>query len=128
MDKSFEIQVNEKTFKLGFGLEVFVSLSELWNLETLEEVNDRIQVLTQFEAGKTSLKNLKIISEVMEALVNAHMDNQETLTAREIRCLDMVDFQKVLTTMIDGFVKTMPQPQETDDDESEKKEKAQVKK
>ena len=63
MDNTVEIQIKGKTFKLGFGLEVFIKLGEIWGLETLEEVNERFQVLTAFsEDGRTPLKNMVLIS------------------------------------------------------------------
>jgi len=124
MSRAVEIQVNEKTFKLGYGLEVFMNLGELWNLDTLEEVNERFQILLNFEEGKTSLKDLKTMSEIVEAMIAGHADNTEFLTAREIRTLDMAQFQAVMTQLINGFAASMPQ---AENDEAEKKSKPRAK-
>jgi hypothetical protein len=127
MQKSVEIQVNEKTFKLGFGLEVFMNLGEIWGFDTLEEVNERFQVLTQFVPGKTSLSNMKVMSEIVEAMVSGNSDNVEFVSAREIRCLDIQQFQNVIINLVNGFSQNMPQNTVGDDYESEKKLKAQGK-
>jgi len=125
MGRSVEIQVNGKTFKLGYGLEVFLNLGELWGLETLEEVNEQFQILLKFEEGKTQLKNMKTMSEIVEAMISGHPDNQEFLTAREIRTLDLAQFEAVMTQLIKGFSQNMPhQPAE---DETEKKPKPREK-
>jgi hypothetical protein len=125
MAKSIEIKVNGKTFKLGFGLEVFMNLGEIWGFDTLEEVNERFQVLTQFEPGKTSLSNMKVMSEIVEAMVSGHVDNKEFVTAREIRCLDIKQFEQVIINLVNGFSQNMPQAREDDADETEKKQEAQ---
>lgn len=127
MDNTVEIQIKGKTFKLGFGLEVFIKLGEIWGLETLEEVNERFQVLTAFsEDGRTPLKNMVLISEVLEGMVLANPENQETIKASEIRSLPMNEFQDVMTKLITGFVKNSPQP-ELEEQETEKKPKPRAK-
>lgn len=126
MGKTVEIEVNKKTFKLGYGLEVFMTLGELWGFDTLEEVNEKFQVLINFEEGKTSLSNMKTMSEIVEAMVASHPDNKEFITAREIRCLSMPEFEKVMQQLTQGFVQNMPQPEATD--ETEKKPKPRAKK
>lgn len=126
MSKAVEIQVNGKTFKLGYGLEVFMNLGELWGFDTLEEVNERFQVLLNPVDGKTSLSNMKTMSEIVEAMVAAHLDNKEVLTAREIRSVDLVQFESIMTQLINGFMASMPQPEAPD--ETEKKSKARAKK
>ncbi|WP_281225365.1 hypothetical protein [Flavobacterium aquiphilum] len=129
MSKTVEIQVNGKTFKLGYGLEVFLSLGELWGLDTLEEVNERFQVLLQFQEGKTLLSNMKTMSEIVEAMIAGNIDNKEFLTAREIRCLDMGQFEQVMTQLIKGFAQNMPQAStEEKEEDSEKKTKPRGKK
>ena len=127
MNNAVEIQINGKTFKLGFGLEVFIKLGEIWDLETLEEVNERFQVLTTFsKAGRTPLKNMVLISEVLEGMILANPENKEAIKAIEIRSLPMNEFQDVMTKLITGFVKSMPQP-EQEEIETEKKPKARGK-
>lgn len=125
MSKAVEIQVNNKTFKLGYGLEVFMTLGELWGLTTLEQVNEKFQKLLNFGEGQTNFADLKMITEIVEAMVASHPDNQEAITAKEIRCLSMAEFQTVMSQLIAGFVQNMPQP---DPDETEKKLKPRAKK
>lgn len=128
MSKAVEIKVNGKTFMLGYGMEVFMTLGELWGFDTLEEVNERFQVLLNFEEGKTSLSNMRMISEIVEAMIAGHPDNKEFLTAREIRCLDMAQFQEVMIQLVGGFVQTTPKSSVPENsDETEKKSKTQRK-
>ena len=115
MQNSVEIQVKGKTFKLGFGLEVFIKLGELWGFDTLEEVNERFQVLNQVqESGRTSLKNMVIMSEIIEGMIKANPENTETITALEVRSLGIQEFEEVFSQFIVGFSKTMPQHKNED--------------
>jgi hypothetical protein len=117
--KSLTIKINKKTFKLGFGLEVFLKLGEIWNLETLEEVNEKFQVLTVVNNdGKTPLKNIKTISEIIEGVIAANDENTEIITASEIRKLPLDQFQEVVINLVQGLVKNSPQPTK---EETEKK-------
>lgn len=110
MQNSVEIQVKGKTFKLGYGLEVFIKLGELWGFDTLEEVNERFQVLNQVqESGRTSLKNMIVMSEIIEGMIKANPENTETITALEIRSLNIQEFEEVFSQFINGFSKAMPQ-------------------
>ena len=119
MNSTIEVVIKEKTFKLGYGLEVFIKLGELWGLDTLEEVNERFQVLIQVqENGKTPLKNMVIMSEIVEGMIKANSDNTETITAIEVRSLSMPEFEAVVSQLMFGFAKTMPQASE---DDTEKK-------
>lgn len=119
MSNAVVVTIKEKTFKLGYGLEVFIKLGELWELDTLEEVNERFQVLTQVqENGKTPLKNMVIMSEIVEGMIKANPDNTETITAVEVRSLSMPEFEAVVSQLMFGFARTMPQAPE---DDTEKK-------
>jgi hypothetical protein len=123
MSNAVEITLNGKTFKLGYGMEVFLQLGELWGFDTLEQVNERFQVITKM-GGKdgTSLKDLKTIAEILEAMTSAGMDNVEKITAKEILCIPLVEFQDAILQLTNGFVKNMPQGEpETEHADSEKK-------
>lgn len=119
MSTDVKITLQGKTFKLGYGLEVFVKLGEIWGFDTLEQVNDQFQVLnTMGGANGTSLKNLKIISEIIEGMISGNPENKETITAAEIRSSNMTEFQNAVMKLSEGFIKNTPQvPQ----DDSEKK-------
>lgn len=109
MSKSIGITVNGKPFKLGFGLEVFMKLGELWGLDTLEEVNEQFQVLASLEEGKpTPLKVLRIISEVISVMISVNTENKETITATEIRSASMMEFQQMAIELTKGFIASMP--------------------
>lgn len=128
MDKSVEVTINGKTFKLGFGLEVFVNLGILWGFETLEEVNEQFQILTTMGGDSpTPLKNLVIISQIIEAMISGNSENKETITATQIRSIPMMEFQQVAIQLTAGFVASMPQ-QEPEDIEDGKKSKPKAKK
>jgi len=127
MSNAVEIQIDGKTFKLGFGLEVFIKLGEIWNLETLEEVNERFQIFTTFTEGKgLPLKKIVEVSEVIEGMILAYPDNTDTIKASDIRSMPMNEFQDVMIKLISGFVKNSPQP-EFEEQELEKKPKAREK-
>lgn len=127
MAKSVEVIIKGKTFKLGYGLEVFINLGELWGFDTLEEVNEQFQVLSAVGGGSTPLKNLKVISEIIAAMVQAEPENKEAVTAAEIRNISMGEFQDLAMQLTLGFVANMPQPGQ-EDNEKKLKPKAKEKK
>jgi hypothetical protein len=121
MDNTFEIQIKGKTFKLGFGLEVFIKLGELWDLDALEDVNERFQVLGNISKdGKTSLKTLVVLSELIEGMVSANPENTETIKAIEVRSLPINELLEIITQLMRGYAKSLPKP-DLEEQEAEKK-------
>lgn len=113
------ITLQGKTFKLSYGVEVFIRLGEIWGFDTLEEVNDQFQVLTTMGGAKgTSLSNIRIVSEIIEGMITGNPENENTITAAQIRSCDMGEFQMAVMKLTEGFVKNMPPASESD---SEKK-------
>lgn len=129
MSNSVEITVKGKPFKLGFGLEVFISLGELWGLDTLEEVNLRfVELQTMGSNGMpTPLSVFKTISEIIAAMILANDENTEKITAAEIRGCTMLEFQQFAEQLTAGFVNTLPHP-DNELEESVKKTPPKLKK
>ncbi|WP_202703155.1 hypothetical protein [Flavobacterium sp. UGB4466] len=128
MSNIVEIKLNGKTFKLGYGMEVFLQLGELWGFDTLEQVNEQFQILQNMGgANGTSLKNMKIVSEILEAMISGSPENGERIKAIDIRQLPLVEFQNAIVELTNGFVKNMPQ-QEPEEISFEKKPKTRKRK
>lgn len=128
MKKSIEVIINGKTFKLGYGMEVFVNLGTIWGFDTLEEVNEQFQILTTMGGDSpTPLKNIILISQIIEAMISGNPENKEKISAAEIRAVSMMEFQQLAVQLTEGFVSNMPQ-EEPEDFEDGKKLKPKGKK
>jgi hypothetical protein len=111
--KSVEVQIKGKTFKLGFGLEVFVQLGIIWNIDTLDEVNAKFVEFVTIDPTKSlSLSAIVKLSEIIEAVIAANPENTEKVTAVEIRSLKMNEFEALLSSFMNAFSESMPK--ETD--------------
>jgi hypothetical protein len=111
--KSVEVQIKGKTFKLGFGLEVFVQLGIIWNIDTLDEVNAKFVEFVTIDPTKSlSLSVIVKLSEIIEAVIAANPENTEKVTAVEIRSLQMNEFEALLSSFMNAFSESIPK--ETD--------------
>ena len=111
--KAVEVQIKNKTFKLGFGLEVFVQLGIIWNIDTLDEVNAKFVEFVTIDPNKAlSLSAIVKLSEIIEAVISANPDNTEKVTAIEIRSMQMNEFEALLTSFMKAFENSMPKETE----------------
>lgn len=107
--KAIEVVIKDKTFKLGFGLEVFLKLGEAWGLDTLDEVNAKFVEFANLDPTQPlKLSSIKSLSEIIEATIAANADNAEKITAVEIRSLSLPDFEKLLTEFFTAFSQSLP--------------------
>ncbi|WP_295093784.1 hypothetical protein [uncultured Flavobacterium sp.] len=120
--KAPEITLKGKTFKLSNGIEVFMTLGELWKLDTLEEVNEQFQMLAQLSPAMnaTPLKVFKVISEVLSVMISVHEDNKETLTPVQIRGCSMEEFQHIVAELTNCINSSMPHGDQSETEEGKK--------
>jgi hypothetical protein len=108
------ITINQKTFKLRFGMKVFRLLSTAWDVPGLNGVMARFAIL-QTMADELTFDQLDIISDLIVAATQAHGENTETVTADEIDDLILYDspaIMQVIEVVIQGFADSIPK-QET---------------
>ena len=115
------MQIKQKTFNLGFGMEVFMSLGEIWGLNTFDEVLTKFQMLLMESTEKMPLQNIKAFSEIIEAVIIAG-ENEETISAKEIRALSFQEFLSCVQTFSTELVKSMPKQEEEPEPSTKKKE------
>jgi hypothetical protein len=108
------ITINQKTFKLRFGMKVFRLLSTEWNVPGLNGVMARFAIL-QTMADELTFDQLDVISDLIVAATQAHGENTETVTRDEIDDLILYDsaaIMQVIEVVIQGFSDSLPK-QET---------------
>jgi hypothetical protein len=108
------ITINQKTFKLRFGMKVFRLLSAEWNVPGLNGVMARFAIL-QTMADELTFDQLDVISDLIVAATQAHGENTETVTRDEIDDLILYDsaaIMQVIEVVIQGFSDSLPK-QET---------------
>jgi hypothetical protein len=108
------ITINQKTFKLKFGMKVFRLLSAEWNVPGLNGVMARFAIL-QTMADELTFDQLDVISDLIVAATQAHGENTETVTRDEIDDLILYDsaaIMQVIEVVIQGFSDSLPK-QET---------------
>jgi hypothetical protein len=104
------ITINQKTFKLRFGMKVFRLLSTAWNVPGLNGVMARFAIL-QTMADELTFDQLDVISDLIVAATQAHEENTETVTRDEIDDLILYDspaIMKVIEVVIQGFSDSLP--------------------
>jgi hypothetical protein len=108
------ITINQKTFKLKFGMKVFRLLSAEWNVPGLNGVMARFAIL-QTMADELTFDQLDVISDLIVAATRANDENTETVTRDEIDDLILYDsaaIMQVIEVVIQGFSDSLPK-QET---------------
>lgn len=112
------IEVFGKTFKLEMNLEVFSKLGEKWGLETLDEVTEQFGIFVTVSQTGLSFKAIAKLSELMSSVIC--VNNEEQISAEEIRKLKLDEFQHLMMMFMSAFSKSIPkQP-----NQNEKKPKA----
>lgn len=104
------VNINEKTFKLQFGMKVFRLLSQTWNVPGLNGVMARFAVL-QDMANELTFEQLDVIADLIIASVQANAENTESVTRDEIDDLILYDsaaIMGVIEKVMQGFSDSLP--------------------
>jgi hypothetical protein len=105
-----QLELNNKTFVLKFGMKVLRLLSAKWNVPGLNEV---IQKLTVFEnmTDNLTFEQIDVINDIILCAIEANTDNTETLTADELDelyLLDMPTMTNAIELVFKAFMDSMP--------------------
>lgn len=104
------IQINNKTFKLKFGLKVFRLLGAAWNTPTLNATMAKFACL-QTLSDDLSFEQLDVITDLILAAVQANEENVETITRDEIDEMILCDtptMMDVIEKVLIGFTESLP--------------------
>ena len=105
------ITINNKTFKLKFGLKVFRLLGSLWGTPTLNTTMARFGIF-QTATEDLSFEQIDVISDLIITSIEANPENEETLTRDEIDELllsDTTALVKVIEIVMKGLTESLPQ-------------------
>jgi hypothetical protein len=120
--------INNKTFVLKFGMKVFRLLGEKFKTPTLMSTQQKVLGVLSGMTDDISFEQLDIINNLVMASIEANPENTEAITIDELDDLYMDDTKQmldVITVVMNAFVKSLPQP---DESASEGKPKAPAKK
>lgn len=104
------IQINNKTFKLKFGLKVFRLLGTAWNTPSLNATLARFACL-QTMTDDLTYEQLDVITDLIIAAVQANEENTEVITRDEIDNMILYDapvMMEVLEKVLLGFSDSLP--------------------
>lgn len=104
------IQINNKTFKLKFGLKVFRILGTAWNAPSFNSTMAHFACLGTM-TDDLSYEQLDIITDLILASIQANDENTETITRDEIDELFLLDtpaMMEVLQVVMLGFSESLP--------------------
>jgi hypothetical protein len=104
------ILINQKTFKLQFGMKVFRLLSKAWNIPGMNGVMARFAVL-QNMADELTFEQLDVITDLILASIEANPENTETMSRDEIDDLilnDTTTIMAVIEKVMQGFSDSLP--------------------
>jgi hypothetical protein len=105
------ITINNKTFKLKFGLKVFRLLGSLWGTSTLNTTMARLKIF-ETASEDLSFEQLDMIYDLIISAIEASEENTETLSRDEIDDLLLTDTEQimgVIQTVINGLAASVPQ-------------------
>jgi len=112
MDKA-TITINNKTFKLKFGLKVFRLLGDFWDLPTFGGVQQKVFSILSSITDDISFEQLDVINDVIIASIVSNLDNTEDLTRDELDDLFLSDTQTmmdIIKTVFSSFTESLSQP------------------
>lgn len=104
------IQINNKTFKLKFGLKVFRLLGTAWNAPSLNATMAHFACL-QTMTDDLSYEQLDVITDLIIAAIQANEENVETITRDEIDEMILYDtpvMMEVIEKVLVGFSESLP--------------------
>lgn len=104
------IQINNKTFKLKFGLKVFRLLGNAWNAPSLNAVMSKFACL-QTMTDDLSFEQLDVIADLIVASCQANEENKESITKEEIDDLILYDspaMMDAIQIVLLGFSESLP--------------------
>lgn len=115
--KDITVKINGSSFKMGFGLKVFRVLGEVWKLETLPEVMQKVALIEEIESGRLEIYD--ILFELLFQSIVCHPDNSEKITKDDIENLSLDELMSLADSMSVGISEAFKQAGQT-----EKKQKA----
>ena len=109
------VKINKKTFKLRFGLGVFMALGEKWNLPSLMTVQQHVLTTLSGMTEDVTFKQLSVINDLIIASVECNDENKERLTKKELEDMYLKDTKNLLdvvSIVMQEFIKSLEQPKE----------------
>ena len=109
------VKINKKTFKLRFGLGVFMALGEKWNLPSLMTVQQHVLTTLSGMTEDVTFKQLSVINDLIIASVECNDENKEQLTKKELEDMYLKDTKNLLSivgVVMQEFIKSLEQPKE----------------
>ena len=112
------VKINKKTFKLRFGLGVFMALGEKWDLPSLMTVQQHVLTTLSGMTEDVTFKQLSVINDLIIASVECNDENKEQLTKKELEDMYLKDTKNLLAVVsivMQEFIKSLEQPKEVTD-------------
>lgn len=109
------VKINKKTFKLRFGLGVFMALGEKWDLPSLMTVQQHVLTTLSGMTEDVTFKQLSVINDLIIASVECNDENKEQLTKKELEDMYLKDTKNLLSivgVVMQEFIKSLEQPKE----------------
>lgn len=109
------VVINNKTFKLRFGLGVFIALGDKWNLPSLMTVQQHVLITLSGMTEDVTFKQLSVINDLIVAAVACNDENIEQVTKKELEDMYMLDTKNLLSIVsivMQEFIKSLEQPKE----------------
>jgi hypothetical protein len=110
------ISLNNKTFKLKFGLKVFRALGELWGTPSLNSTMARFSL---FETATDDLtfEQIDVISDLIITAIESNPENEQSLSRDEIDDLFLSEtalLMNAIEIVMKGLMASLPQSKPID--------------
>lgn len=115
--KDITVKINGSSFKMSFSLKVFRVLGQVWNLETLPDVMQKVALIEQIDTGRLEIYD--VLFELLFQSIDCHPDNTEKIKLSDIENLSIDELMVLAGEISKGISEAFRQTEE-----SEKKLKA----
>ncbi|WP_281321998.1 hypothetical protein [Flavobacterium aestivum] len=115
--KDIVVEINGSSFKMSFSLKVFRILGQVWNLETLPEVMQRVALIEQISTQRLDIYD--VLFELLFQSIDCHPENVVKIKKEDIENLSVSELMVLADGMAKGITEAFKQTEQ-----SEKKTKA----
>lgn len=99
--KDITVKINGSSFKMSFSLKVFRVLGQIWNLETLPEVMQKVELIEQINTQRLEIYD--VLFELLFQSIDCHPENSVKITKDDIENLSLDELMSLADSMSVGI-------------------------
>ncbi|MGQ7945008.1 hypothetical protein [Flavobacterium sp. WC2509] len=97
---------------MSFSLKVFRVLGQVWNLETLPEVMQKVALIEQIDTGRLEIYD--VLFELLFQSIDCHPDNTVKIKISDVENLSIDELMVLANEMAKGIAEAFKQTEQTE--------------